>query len=227
MNRDRGKWVGPLKGVHVTMYTAWHARAVLLWMAAIKTTCQFHSFVDGHLGYSHVLGWEERKSSRLMAKGETFTREGWSWKVTSSESTSLRLLFPQTWAPRLNKHTRNVEIYFKFYYFRLSNMCFSEVSEVWIQHYIIKKIIVCHPRACFSPREVKLCAKAITSQKGKTIMVERRGERGRVEREGAIQGREVWAMSSAANLIQCHTFLHPLCIWLKEWITYLYPIMQL
>lgn len=72
MNRDRGKWVGPLKGVHVTMYTAWHARAVLLRMAAIKTTCQFHSFVDGHLGYSHVLGWEERKSSRLMARGEIF-----------------------------------------------------------------------------------------------------------------------------------------------------------
>lgn len=96
MNRDRGKWVGPLKGVHVTMYTAWHAWAVLLWTAAIKTTCQFHSFVDGHLGYSHVLGWEERKSSRLMAKGEIFhpRREvGW-WlhqKVQALDTRSHRL----------------------------------------------------------------------------------------------------------------------------------------
>lgn len=173
MNRDRGKWVGPLKGVHVTMYTAWHARAVLLWTAAIKTTCQFHSFVDGHLGYSHVLGWEERKSSRLMAKGETFNQEG-SRKVTSSESASLRHLLPQTWAPRLNKFNPNAEIYLKmqFYLNRLSN--FSAINffllfkreHGWnldtISQYKWKYLINCLSPHCFSSREVKLCAKAVT-----------------------------------------------------------------
>lgn len=55
-NRDRRKWEGSLKGVHVTTHTAWHARAVTLRTSAIKTTCPSHSLVDGHLGYNHR-GW--------------------------------------------------------------------------------------------------------------------------------------------------------------------------
>lgn len=62
INRDRRKWEGSLRGVHVTTHTVWHARAVTLRTSAIKTTCPSHSLVDGHLGYNHVVGWEERKS---------------------------------------------------------------------------------------------------------------------------------------------------------------------
>lgn len=62
INRDRRKWEGSLKGVHVTTHTAWHAPAVTLRTSAIKTTCPSHSLVDGHLGYNHGVGWDERKS---------------------------------------------------------------------------------------------------------------------------------------------------------------------
>ena len=59
MNRDRRGWDASWEGVQVTTHISRHARAVTLSTAAIKTTCQFHSLVGGHLGYSHGLG--ERK----------------------------------------------------------------------------------------------------------------------------------------------------------------------
>lgn len=74
INRDRRKREVSLKGVHVTTHTAWHARAVTLRTSAIKTTCSAHSLVDGHLGYNRVVGWEERKKQRLMARSHTYSK---------------------------------------------------------------------------------------------------------------------------------------------------------
>lgn len=159
MNRDRGKWVGPLKGVHVTMYTAWHARAVSLWTAAINTTCQFHSFVDGHLGYSHVLGWEERKSSRLMAKGEIFIK---GEVGTVSECASLSHLLHRLEPQFASKYSQ-------WQFINESNFiqicCMSKLAILFFFSF------KCNNQMGYGKlwilKEVKLCAKAETGLKDK------------------------------------------------------------
>ena len=70
MNRDGRGWdVSRRRGVQVTTNISRHARAVTLSTAAIKTTCQFHSLVGGHLGYSHGLD-ERRGEEKEQVNGE-------------------------------------------------------------------------------------------------------------------------------------------------------------
>lgn len=60
-----------LGGVHVTTHAIWHARAVALRVAAIKTTCQAHVLVGGRLGYSREGGIKrEGEEEHVNAEGE-------------------------------------------------------------------------------------------------------------------------------------------------------------
>lgn len=209
MNRDRGKWVGPLKGVHVTMYTAWHARAVLLWTAAIKTTCQFHSFVDGHPGYSQVLGWEEKEKQQVNGKRRNIHPKG-SRKVTSSEIASLSHLLPLTSRPKITLTRSNWRaIFLKFEQF-LQLLLFSEESKYDPFKYddINNHISAYYFALLLECGEVELCAKAVTGFKGKTIAggqgvggVEEKGKR-----KGSIRGERGMSNVFSSNLIQC--FIH-------------------
>ncbi len=96
MNRDRRKWEGPLKTVHVIMHTAWHARAVALRAPAIKTTCQFHSLVDGHLGYSHVLD-ERRGKQQVNGKDQRDFQPGKSEGNFFKQEQKVQCLSSKLW----------------------------------------------------------------------------------------------------------------------------------
>lgn len=59
-----------LGGVHVTTHVIWHARAVALGAAAIKTTCQAHVLVGGRLGYSREGGGNQTRGEEEHVNGE-------------------------------------------------------------------------------------------------------------------------------------------------------------
>lgn len=56
-NGQGGERIALSEGVQVTTHTARHARAAMLSAPTVKA-CEFHSLVDGHLGYNCVFYWE-------------------------------------------------------------------------------------------------------------------------------------------------------------------------